>query len=208
MDQVVALPDWTQVTAAVAGAVSAVAGAIAAGASWRSALQSNAAARDVREALGLAMKPAIDISPFNQHRVVGDADPVQVYGVEIKNASLWPAVDLEIDCELHDGRKLSGKLPRVGGVEVKGKALVASVDLLTEVIPKGAALGGAPQFPGIGMTEVGERTLIDKVVVRYWDERHLLRWEQTSTDRMHLKFDGRFQLQGNERSKSERRLPN
>jgi hypothetical protein len=180
----VTVADWTQITAALAGAGSAVAGAIAAGAAWRSASQSNAAARDVREALGLAIKPTIDVSPYHETRIVGGADPEQVYGVGLSNASLWDAVDVEIETVFHDGRTYSKRLPRIEATDVKGKARTERIDL--DNSPQ-------PGLTGVGVTEVGQRSIENAIYVRYWDERHLLHWELTYKEIIIIQFDGRIQ---------------
>jgi hypothetical protein len=121
--------EWTQVVVAIAGSVSALAGATAAGAAWRSALTSSAAARDVKQALGLAIKPTVEVSPFNGTRQAGGSPPVSVYAAVISNKSPWPAVDVEIEATLLDGRTLRSRLARVEPTEVRGRAYEHTVDL-------------------------------------------------------------------------------
>lgn len=188
--------EWTQIVVAVAGSVSAIAGATAAGAAWRSALNSSAAARDVKQALGLAIKPTLEVSPFNGTRMHGSTSE-SVYAAIIKNSSLWAAVDIEIEATLIDGRKLHSRLARAEPTEVKGKPREHTVDL-----------GPMVENPkeGVGVTEVGKFERKNVLTIRYWDERRLLRWEHTFIERYVFSFDGRMGGFSVGPSRSERML--
>lgn len=195
--QGVAVPDWTQIVAASAGGVSAVAGAVAAVASWRSATQSKAAANDVREALGLAIKPALEFHPFDVARAVGDAPLEQVYGIELRNESPWPAVDVEIEARVHDGRLYRTRLSRVESTNPKGVPRPEFVDL---------ARGERPTEVQLHAAAAGEYTLTNAVAVRYWDERRLIQWEQTFTETHHFVVNDETRSCGRGTAREERRV--
>lgn len=150
------------------GIFTALATGAAAVAAWRSASSSSAAARDVREALGLAMKPSLEITPFHGDQHSGEVVAMGVLGIEIKNSSTWPAVDIECEARLHDGRTYRGRLGRLESTKINAPTTTAFVELARNVEAPSWRQETAP---------AGKYTLENLYLIRYWDERRLLQWE-------------------------------
>jgi len=163
-----AVAKWWEVLGAAGTAVGAIAAAVGAIAAWRAASASRATSRDALEALAVGIRPRLRVQFPHVHR--GDAQgqplPAQIVAW-VQNVSEWPARDLAFELRFRDGRvvrDLAERLEPAKGVEPFHGGAHWEVVLVP----------GEPGGPSL--EQAGE-----SAVLRYSDERHIARYEQTST---------------------------
>lgn len=138
--------------AALVGAVSAVAAWIAARNSSRAAADSVIAAREAREALGRIVKP--NLNPHIEVEEDRHGHSRRTLG-NLTNSARIAAIDVDVEWYLRDKRIIRGTTARLEADATNG------VDL--------------------GQTQDGAlaHEIVEQVIIRYSDERGLLRWETT-----------------------------
>lgn len=92
-----------------------------------------------------------------------EIDPIEL---RVWNTSRWPAVRIEIQVDLGDGRSGSFSLDRLDPAQDRRDPVTFPFEAAR------ATPIDAPEW-------VGEVHLIDKIILTYSDERNLLRWRQT-----------------------------
>lgn len=159
--------------ATVATAVGAVVGFATALASWaaaeaamRAARQSDETARHATEALGLAMEPRVRASHPEAYDESGKVQEIWVW-----NPTRWAAIDVEIIDKPAYGPEVHYDLKRLEpSVEVRWRPLnPVKIPALRPPEPQQLA---DPKWKG-------KLEWRDLLIVRYSDERGLLRWEAT-----------------------------
>jgi hypothetical protein len=151
------------VAAAVFGGVGSIAAAVGAGAAWRSANRSAKTSRDALEALGVAIKPALDATPM-----VATAAR-KGYTIRVICGSEWECRDIDVEAYVRDHPVITAHCDRLDKSS-------ASDPFWVELPPP------PPEFCQPGTNEpLAHHDLahLEKVKVRYSDERHIIRYERT-----------------------------
>jgi hypothetical protein len=144
-------PNGLEVVVALATVVGTGATVAAAVAAWRAANASSDAADRAARALGLHMKPALDV-----RAVRGPGDDWTRVAMEVRNVGAFTATDVTLTVTRLDGAR------RAGGPE----RLATDQALVVEV---------APTYP---TGDAGWASVVDEAIVRYRDSSGAARWEK------------------------------
>lgn len=146
---------WT-ILGALGAAVGGTGAAIGGGAAWRAASASRATSRDAMEALGLAIAPTLTgeggVAPIR------DGNDTGTWETRIFNVSgQFAASGLRLEARFQDGLRVAHELERLA------PGAIWNVPLRVIGMPPGGPLA----------REAGQQ-----IVLRYSDERGILRYEQ------------------------------
>lgn len=146
------------------GAVAAIGAVGAALAAFAAAERSDLTASRAVEALGLAMRPSVAVS----QSATNGGDPVLL----LWNPSSWPATQIEVEWCPAYGNAVTNYLARLEPVAVDNEGRPVDVT-------KGRQVPFVqPEPPEIADPNFrGARSWSDRLVVRFSDDRGLLRWQ-------------------------------
>lgn len=157
---------------AVVGLITAAASAVAAFAAWRAARQSDETAQRSLEALGLAIAPKIRarITDLVDGEYSGPA-------FSFWNPTRWPAVDIDVDLTLADGSTESHRIERLEPNQERpdGTPIHPTMVRLPRRLPDYVR---DPSWRD-------KASFKESAVLRYSDERSLIRWHVEFTQIYH-----------------------